>query len=267
MNFQSKNFAYVTKPFGSFLGDVHASGRQYLRSISAEQPSKLPASLATDFPTLQTGFRLPECMALVTENAHSSPLRISGPGMIWLQHDVSVTLSSNCHSDRKRNETTNGNLTLMAGNGQCAVSDPRRTATDPVPTRRVQSLHIPPGASSSTMDIFSTVSLDSAASIPGTLPQEAILRPGEILFIPPLWLHTACSATSEVSVAVNVLFRDLATGYAAGRDVYGNRDLHAYERSRQDLQKVARSFDGVSPDMARFYLRRLAQELPGIADQ
>lgn len=89
MNFQSKNFAYVTKSFGSFLDEVHAGGRQYLRSISSEQPSKMPAELAVDFPALKDDFRLPGSMALVTENAHSSPLRISGPVMMWLHYDVS----------------------------------------------------------------------------------------------------------------------------------------------------------------------------------
>lgn len=147
----------------------------------------------------------------------------------------------------------------------CQIRGERRLVL--FPPDDVQSLRIPAGASSSTIDIFSTVGLGAAASIPGTSPHEAILRPGEILFIPPLWLHTACSAANEVSIAVNVFFRNLAQGYAPGRDVYGNRDLHAYEKSRQDLQKITRSFQGVPPDMARFYLRRLAQELQEIADQ
>ncbi|KAJ5152386.1 leucine carboxyl methyltransferase [Penicillium capsulatum] len=221
MNFQSKNFDYVTKSFGEFLDEVHAGGRQYLRSISADQPSKLPASLASDFPTLQEDFHLPGSMAQVTDNMHSSPLRISGPVTMWLHYDV------------------------MA-NVLCQVRGERRLRL------------FPPDDSAG---------LDAAASIPGTSPQEAVLRPGDILFIPPLWSHAACSATSDVSVAVNVFFRNLTKGYATGRDVYGNRDLHAYEKSRQDLQRVARSFDGIPPDMSRFYLRRLAQELQELADQ
>ncbi|KAJ5587316.1 LCM-domain-containing protein [Penicillium hispanicum] len=240
MNFQSKNFSYVTKSFGSFLDEVHAGGRQYLRSISAEQPSKLPASLAVDFPTLQDDFKLPDYMALVADNAHSSPLRISGPVTMWLHYDVMANVLCQIRGERR--------LVLF-------------------PPDDVQALHIPAGASSSTIDIFERVGLDATASIPGTSPHEAILRPGEILFIPPLWLHTACSATSDVSVAVNVFFRNLTKGYAAGRDVYGNRDLQAYEASREGLQRLARSFDGVPPNMARFYLRRLAQELQEIADQ
>ena len=127
------------------------------------------------------------------------------------------------------------------------------------PPADVQHLQVPPGASSSTVDIFQNLD-GSVTCPPATSPQEAVLKPGNILFIPPLWLHTA-SPTGQVSVAVNVFFRNLSAGYAAGRDVYGNRDLQAYEKGRNDVQKIARSFQGLPPDMARFYLLRLAQEL------
>lgn len=65
---------------------------------------------------------------------------------------------------------------------------------------------------------------------------------------------------------MNVFFRNLTRGYAAGRDVYGNRDVQAYERSRQDLQRIGKSFEGLPADMARFYLLRLAQELQDMAE-
>lgn len=139
----------------------------------------------------------------------------------------------------------------------CQVRGERRLVLFP-PTD-VQHLQIPPGASSSTVDVFKNLD-GSVACPPGTSPWEAVLKPGDILFIPPLWLHTA-SPAGQVSVAVNVFFRNLATGYAAGRDVYGNRDLQAYEKGRGDVQKIARSFESVPPDMARFYILRLAQEL------
>jgi tRNA wybutosine-synthesizing protein 4 len=124
----------------------------------------------------------------------------------------------------------------------------------------VQYLQVPPGASSSTTDIFQNIKDGSVVSIPHTSPQEAVLNSGDVLFIPPMWLHTA-SPTGGVSVAVNVFFRSLPKGYAAGRDVYGNRDLQAYEKARTDIQKMVRSFDGLPSDISRFYLLRLAQEL------
>lgn len=139
----------------------------------------------------------------------------------------------------------------------CQIRGERRLIL--FPPSDVQHLQVPAGASSSTVDIFQNLD-GSVTAPPATSPQEAVLKPGDILFIPPLWLHTA-SPTGQVSVAVNVFFRNLSAGYAAGRDVYGNRDLQAYEKGRQDVQKIARSFQGLPPDMARFYLLRLAQEL------
>ena len=87
-----------------------------------------------------------------------------------------------------------------------------------------------------------------------------MLQPGDILYIPPLWLHTA-SPTDGVSVAVNVFFRDLDSGYAPGRDVYGNRDVQAYETGRRDIERICRSFDHLPVDMRGFYLDRLSAEL------
>ncbi|KAK1146060.1 tRNA methyltransferase ppm2 [Aspergillus melleus] len=239
MSFQTKNFAYTTKSFGTFLDEVHAGGRQYLRSISAEQPTRLPANLAADFPNLGNDFHLPAALAVVTANAHSSPLRISGPVTLWLHYDV------------------------MA-NVLCQVRGEKRLIL--FPPQDVQHLSVPAGASSSTVNIFKNPDDGAIASIPHTSPHEAKLGCGDILFLPPLWLHTA-SPTGQVSVAVNVFFRNLSKGYAAGRDVYGNRDLQAYEKARADLQKMERSFEGLPTDMARFYLLRLAQELKEIAEK
>jgi tRNA wybutosine-synthesizing protein 4 len=88
MNFQKKNFSYVTKDFGTFLEEAYAGSRQYLRSISADQPLKRPANLVEDFPELKDDFHLPPQLSFAEENAHSSPLRISGPVTMWLHYDV-----------------------------------------------------------------------------------------------------------------------------------------------------------------------------------
>jgi tRNA wybutosine-synthesizing protein 4 len=86
------------------------------------------------------------------------------------------------------------------------------------------------------------------------------LKPGDILFIPPMWSHTA-TPDDGVSVAVNVFWRGLDKGYAAGKDVYGNRDLQAYENGRRDVEKIVRAFREVPVDIAGFYLDRLAGEI------
>lgn len=133
------------------------------------------------------------------------------------------------------------------------------------PPSDVQYLDVPAGASSSNINIFQNRLDGSINGVPGTSPYEAVMKRGDILFIPPLWLHTA-APIGNVSVAVNVFFRNLSQGYAAGRDVYGNRDVQAYEKARKDLEKMAKSFGGLPPDMARFYLLRLAGELQEMAE-
>jgi tRNA wybutosine-synthesizing protein 4 len=113
------------------------------------------------------------------------------------------------------------------------------------------------GASSSHINVFEKL---YDPSLTPTHPHEALLRPGDILFLPPLWLHTALP-TSGVSIAVNTFFRNLrGSCYAPGKDVYGNRDLQAYEKGRQDIAKIIRSFDNMPVDVRCFYLQRLAQE-------
>jgi len=140
-------------------------------------------------------------------------------------------------------------------NVYCQIQGSKRLILFPPPD--VEYLSFAPGASSSSIDVFSK--LDSPA-LSRTHPFEAILSPGDVLFIPPLWLHTA-TPTSDISVAVNIFFRDLESGYSAGRDVYGNRDLAAYEKGRQDINKLVSNFHKLPAQAREFYLVRLADEL------
>jgi len=65
-----------------------------------------------------------------------------------------------------------------------------------------------------------------------------------------------------MSVAVNCFFRSLENQkYAAGRDVYGNRDLAAYEKGRKDVASIVKAFEDLPPHVAGFYLQRLGMEL------
>jgi tRNA wybutosine-synthesizing protein 4 len=127
------------------------------------------------------------------------------------------------------------------------------------PPSDILHLQIPHGESSSSINVFDPSS-SGQKRLEGTHPREVILRPGDVLFIPPLWAHAACP-TDAISVSVNVFFRNLQTGYAAGRDVYGNRDVQAYEDGRRDIQRITKRFANLPPEMARFYLERLGKEL------
>lgn len=234
MDFAKKNFTYITQPFGSFLDSVDRGEKVYLRALSKEAPNNKPTSLAEDFPVLANDFSLPDELHYVNENAHSSPLRISGPVHMWLHYDV------------------------MA-NVLCQVRGSKRLYL--FPPSDVSHLGFEPGASSSSIDIFSPTAAASHPALSQTHPHEALLEPGDILFIPPMWVHTAAPTTST-SIAVNVFFRNLpSSGYAAGRDVYGNRDLAAYERGRKDVQRVVKSFEALPGEVAGFYLERLGMEM------
>ncbi|TRX92802.1 hypothetical protein FHL15_006208 [Xylaria flabelliformis] len=230
MDFNSKNFSYITTDFASFMGEVEKGGKQYLRALSEEHPSDHPANIEVDFPGIASDFQLPPELSFVKKNEHSSVLRISGRVNMWLHYDV------------------------MA-NVYCQISGSKKLLL--FPPEDVSHLSFAPGASSSSIDVFSGLETPSLAS---THPHEATLGPGDVLFLPPLWLHATAPLT-DLGVAVNVFFRNLEAGYASGRDVYGNRDIAAYEKGRHDVERIANSFSKLPRDVQAFYMRRLVDEM------
>jgi len=231
MNFLAKDFSYTTMPFGSFLEDISTGSPLYLRALSSDQPAIKPTVLAQDFPHLAADFVLPPELKHVLANTHSSPLRIGGNVNMWLHFDVMANI-------------------------YCQVTGQKQLIL--FPPSDIAHLDFPAGASSSRLDIFDAQGQTHYP--PSTHPIAFDLKPGDILFIPPLWLHTA-RPKAGVSVAVNVFFRNMQSGYAAGRDVYGNRDLQAYENGRRDVAKIVKAFQGLPDEVRRFYLGRLAREL------
>jgi tRNA wybutosine-synthesizing protein 4 len=114
MDFKTKNFEYSKKSFGEFIEAIKRGEKLYLRSLSAEKPSDTPADMGRDFPAIAADFQLPPELKMVAENAHSSPLRISGPVNMWLHYDVCPSsLASNPMSDE------------YLGHGQRVVPNPR----------------------------------------------------------------------------------------------------------------------------------------------
>jgi tRNA wybutosine-synthesizing protein 4 len=301
MDFTAKNFRYVTTEFGDFAQRVERGDKLYLRALSDEKPSEKPAMLSDDFPALAPDFVLPEQLSLVAKNLFSSVLRLSGPVNMWLHYDVSCFPCSRLFSfvcvvssllffsfplllscfksyfplALFRYYIPNSYLTVrlslrphdkyadeqqVMANVYCQIGGSKRLIL--FPPSDVEHLSFAPGASSSSVDVFSSL---GSAELARTHPHEAVLSPGDVLFLPPLWLHTA-TPTSEKSIAVNVFFKDLDGGhYASGRDVYGNRDLGAYEKGRQDVARIANSLKKLPADAREFYLLRLADELRSMA--
>ncbi|KAG5985120.1 hypothetical protein E4U55_001369 [Claviceps digitariae] len=230
MDFNVKNFRYVTQSFENVIRRAEAGHRVYLRALSREQPMDQPANFKDDFPELAPDFHLPDQMESIQDNVFSSILRVSGRVNMWLHYDVMANIYAQVVGSKR--------LVLF-------------------PPSDVKSLAFAPGASSSSFDVFSEL---GTPRMKGTHPHEAILNPGDILYLPPLWLHAAETVTTP-SIAVNVFFRDLNSGYAAGRDVYGNRDLAVYEKGRLDVERIGKSFQKLPLETRRFYLIRLAEEL------
>ena len=232
MDFQFKNFKYAKKPFKDFADEITRGSPQYLRSLSSENSAGKVADISVDFPELASSFGLPPQLDIVKKKMHSSVLRVSGPVTMWLHYDVMANVLCQIHGSKQ--------LILY-------------------PPSDVSLFSIPPGTSSSSINCFDT-GPDRHPSLTLAHPQEAFLHPGDLLFIPPLWLHTA-SPVDNISISVNVFFRNIDAGYAPGRDIYGNRDLQAYEKGRRDIEMISKSFDKLPSDMGKFYLERLADEL------
>lgn len=117
----------------------------------------------------------------------------------------------------------------------------------------VNDLDIPPGASSSLIpDIFSSPLRQKGYT--------TILKPGDAVYIPPLWPHATKPLTPNVGV--NVFWKSFKDEvYDHGKDVYGNKDLHSYTEGRKLVERIRRGFKGIDNDSRVFYLKRLAKEL------
>lgn len=89
---------------------------------------------------------------------------------------------------------------------------------------------------------------------------ECILRPGDTLFIPALWVHAVSSL--EFCVSVNVFFRNAALArmdeYNAN-DVYGNSELNSFQRSTQLVHQAFRKLEEarLPEPYGEFYRKRL----------
>jgi tRNA wybutosine-synthesizing protein 4 len=122
----------------------------------------------------------------------------------------------------------------------------------------VNELDIPPGASSSRIaDIFSSQLRNKGFS--------TMLKPGDALYIPPLWLHATKPLTPNISV--NVFWKSFKEEvYDRGKDVYGNKDLVGYTEGRKLIGRIARGFKDVDSSTKGFYIKRLISELEGMLE-
>lgn len=314
MNFQLRDFTYKSMPWPQFLEKLSDRGTHlYLRTLAADNPSSTPANIWTDFPEIGKDFMIPAPLADMKGSIHSAPLRLSSDINMWLHYDVMANV-----------------LFQIRGLKRMVL----------FPPEDIIKLQFPAGSTSSKLELFNNSERGKEHEFlipPGTHPVVVLLRPGDALYIPPLWAHTGVSmpdrqpirtdsdskaallssfACAEVNgshtdpereeqvkgageqnhsktakdnpflnIAINIFFRNLPpVAYAAGRDVYGNRDLACYEDGRKTMEKLISRFkdshnqgaaangspsalmDWVPKDIRKTYLLRLAKELEDEAD-
>ncbi|XP_077174879.1 tRNA wybutosine-synthesizing protein 5-like isoform X3 [Paroedura picta] len=85
---------------------------------------------------------------------------------------------------------------------------------------------------------------------------EAVLKAGEVLFIPALWFHNVTS--EEFGVGVNVFWKHLPAECYDKTDTYGNKDLAAASRAAQILDRALKTLDELPEEYKDFYGRRMA---------
>jgi tRNA wybutosine-synthesizing protein 4 len=216
-----KNFSYRTCPFSELKTQVESGAHVYLRSLASTSPFQKAANLYEDFPSIVQDFHVPDLLNdkfQLVEKIHSSVLRLSGNVAVWLHYDVMSNFLFQIH----------GSKTVIL-----------------FPPASAVALLFDSGATTSSVsvaDIEASVLRQENTLAPGVEGKAVTLYPGDVLFIPRFWLHATVPADnlSPASVAINIFWRDLdSKSYAAGRDVYGSRDLGAYENGRNAIKRIA----------------------------
>lgn len=90
MDFNSRNFTYVSKEFGNFIKEASCGENVYMRALSKESPVDAPAIFHKDFPEIAADFCIPPELSAVSQSLFSSVLRISGRANMWLHFDVNT---------------------------------------------------------------------------------------------------------------------------------------------------------------------------------
>ncbi|OEH79166.1 tRNA wybutosine-synthesizing protein 5-like isoform x1 [Cyclospora cayetanensis] len=88
---------------------------------------------------------------------------------------------------------------------------------------------------------------------------ECLLFPGDLLYIPALWLHSTFSV--DCSVAVNIFWTPLEATLYDPKDWYGNRDPLPVQRARQGIEKAIQQLQQLPEKYRDFYGRLLARQI------
>ena len=248
MDFVHRNYMYRTLDFHRFM--LHAARdasvrddyfispheRYYLRSLGSD-PRREVADIGWSFPQLARSFVVPQL--LEGRAIFSSVLRVSSVGLsLWTHYDIVPNLLCHLHGVKR--------VTLFPPSASLALRLPPQ----------------PHSSSSPLLDLYSPTTADDGRW--RRLGRQVLLRPGDVLFIPPLWFHhvetlaadDGCTASTGVGVSVNVFWRALSEGAYTSGDVYGNKDLMAGVESMRRAEEAVRQLQELPTVYRDFYIDR-----------
>ena len=215
---------------------VEEGERVYLRSLAAgADAGKRPSHIHEAFPEVAQDVTLPHTLGLLydSEAYHSSVLRVaSGDTELWTHYDVMHNI-----------------LIQVTGTKLVTLWPPSEDSNlyTEGSSSRVPEVHAPETAR------FPRFSRTHEGRV------EALLLPGQAVFIPPLWFHHV--SMPEFSVGINVFWRGAPNGLYNGKDIYGNKDLPQACAAIARAGKVGQDLSRLPEPFRSFYARRAAAQL------
>ncbi|XP_071439790.1 tRNA wybutosine-synthesizing protein 5-like [Hetaerina americana] len=239
MDFVKKNFLYKTLPFDELVARasreqqesyfIHPRELYYLRSLGIEPRGTDIADFSKHYPTLSEDLRLPNIFE--ASRYFSSVLRVSSSGLsLWTHYDVMDNI-----------------LVQVRGKKTVILFNPN------------DSLNLYLNGDKSRIIDVDDIDNPDFPRFKLAKRYECQLNPGDILFIPALWLHNV--RPLDFSVAVNVFWKNLDDDFYDKRDVYGNKDVIPAARALQTLQNATKLLSSLPEEYKDFYYRRMISEI------
>ena len=88
------------------------------------------------------------------------------------------------------------------------------------------------------------------------------MEEGDVLFLPALWFHSTMALTGSINT--NVFFRHLNEAHYDKKDIYGNKDLLAAQKAKQEAAKVRESLLSIPNYYRDFYKQQILQMLSDV---
>ena len=227
MDFIDKNFEYVQQPFQELMENCFMLKKPtYFRSIARKDGC---CDINSNFPAIAFDFEIPPFFhrEITQEHHFQSCLRVSSAGIqLWTHYDI-------------------------MDNILCQIVGEKRVVLFPPDVYADMKMN---GSVSQALDVEELESRHKDRVI------HAVLKPGDILFIPALWFHSVTTLTP--SLGVNVFWRHLSSDAYSANDNYGNHDLTVMVKVKDFvLREIKQQLQIIPQDYQKFTLLQIADEL------